>query len=679
MRDYPESVALDALARLRPALRVSPAALPGAVAFLIFIFWAVRDGGFDPVRWLPGTLFLLALLLVTVLAVRPDRPSRPILIALAALAAFTVWSYLSMWWAGAPGVAWTGANRTLLYLCVFTLFAAYRWQTRAAAALLGAYAVGIAGVGLFVIARLAGETDPALSFIGGRLIVPISYSNANCALFLIGFFPALYLASRREVHPILRGTLLASAAVCGELALMVQSRASMGAFPIALGVYFLLTSARLRSLLVLAAVGLAVLLAAPRVLDIYTVALTAGEVDIAASEALWAIVGSAASLLVVGTLLGVVDRRTALPPDVVRVIGRVAAVSVCLGLAIVVSVILVRTGNPVDQAQRWLEEFRVDRQDVVDPNVPHLSSGFGGGRYDLWRVAWRLFVDHPVRGIGVDNFHVELVQLRRFLNDSAYPHSLPLRVLSQTGLVGATLFLLFLIASFVAVAGTVRRTPRLTRGLAGAACVGFVYWFVHGAVDWFWEMPALAAPAFAMLGISMRLGQGPAPLPRTPAVRVVEVVGGFALLVAAISLTLPWLAARETDQAIRSWRVDPQRAVERLDKARRLDPLSDEADVFASVIAAELGDEAGERAALGRALERNPRNWYPYMELGVLEMRAGRREAARRYVARALRLNPLENALLVVERWLREGHTPTRQEVDEVLIARAAHLQGGAR
>ena len=32
--------------------------------------------------------------------------------------------------------------------------------------------------------------------------------------------------------------------------------------------------------------------------------------------------------------------------------------------------------------------------------------------------------------------------------------------------------------------------------------VTFAYWAVHGSVDWFWELPALAAPAFAWLGLA---------------------------------------------------------------------------------------------------------------------------------------------------------------------------------
>jgi tetratricopeptide (TPR) repeat protein len=192
-------------------------------------------------------------------------------------------------------------------------------------------------------------------------------------------------------------------------------------------------------------------------------------------------------------------------------------------------------------------------------------------------------------------------------------------------------------------------------------------------------MPGLAAPAFAMLGIAMRVGDTEAPRISARANRLVKFAGVAVAVVAAVSLVMPWIAAREVDSALRGWRAEPQVAFERLARARRFDPLSDRADVYASVIAGEIGDGATQRAALERALERNPHNWYPYMELGVLEMRAGRRASALRYLAKARELNRLETTLIVVEDWLRDGHAPTRKDVNEVLVARAAHLEGGAR
>jgi Flp pilus assembly protein TadD len=158
----------------------------------------------------------------------------------------------------------------------------------------------------------------------------------------------------------------------------------------------------------------------------------------------------------------------------------------------------------------------------------------------------------------------------------------------------------------------------------------------------------------------------------------VLLAGGAAAVVASVLLVPPWLAARDVDAALRGWHGNPAAAFNRLDRARQLNPLSDEADVLAGVIAGQVGDTVRERAAFERALRRNPDNWYPYMELGVLDARAGRRASALRRLERARALNPLERVLIVVQDWLRDGDTPTRKDLDRLLLSRAAHLQPGA-
>jgi tetratricopeptide (TPR) repeat protein len=154
-------------------------------------------------------------------------------------------------------------------------------------------------------------------------------------------------------------------------------------------------------------------------------------------------------------------------------------------------------------------------------------------------------------------------------------------------------------------------------------------------------------------------------------------VGGAAALLAAASVGLPWLAARDIDAAVHEWRTDTSTAYQHLDRARTLNPFTDEADVYAGVVAGELGDTARQRAAFRRAVERNPGNWYPYLELAVLDARGGRPEAGLRRLALARRLNPIEPVLTVVQEWLKEGRIPTRHDLDQLLLSRANHLNGG--
>src|SRR6516162_1929455 len=111
--------------RLTRVFRDSPETLPALVALAIFVLWASDQAGYPVTHWAPGTLIVLALLAIALLSVPPDLGQVPVSvrIALVCMALYTVLSFLSILWAAVPGDAWEGANRTLLYLLVFSLFA----------------------------------------------------------------------------------------------------------------------------------------------------------------------------------------------------------------------------------------------------------------------------------------------------------------------------------------------------------------------------------------------------------------------------------------------------------------------------------------------------------------------------------------------------------------------------
>src|SRR5689334_17038143 len=112
-------------ARLTAPLRAAPATVPCLAAIALFVVWATDQAGYPVTRWAPGGLVVLALLTIAAIAMRRTRvrPPATVLLALGALAAYTGFSYLSIAWAASQGDAFEGADRTLLYLLVFALFA----------------------------------------------------------------------------------------------------------------------------------------------------------------------------------------------------------------------------------------------------------------------------------------------------------------------------------------------------------------------------------------------------------------------------------------------------------------------------------------------------------------------------------------------------------------------------
>src|SRR3954454_12908842 len=143
-------------------LRRSPVALPCLGAVVVLLAWAPEHAAFATTTWLAGALIIVALLAMAAWTI-PTRLADvpvPVRIAAGALAAFTAWAYLSVMWADDGGAAWEAANRTLLYLVIFALFALWRLQGGPAASVLGVWTLGIGVPAAVTAVRLASGTAP---------------------------------------------------------------------------------------------------------------------------------------------------------------------------------------------------------------------------------------------------------------------------------------------------------------------------------------------------------------------------------------------------------------------------------------------------------------------------------------------------------------------------------------
>ena len=170
---------------------------------------------------------------------------------------------------------------------------------------------------------------------------------------------------------------------------------------------------------------------------------------------------------------------------------------------------LVAAGNPVSRVRHGWDTFKAGYV-ANNSSASRLTSGLGSNRYDFYRVGLNEFVAHPLLGIGADNFQQQYLAHGRSEETPHYPHSVELRTLVETGLVGAVLALVGLGAALTAGGRALRyRGGRLAdplaRDVAAAALAGFAYWVVHGSFDWFWEFAGLGAPAFALLGLACAL------------------------------------------------------------------------------------------------------------------------------------------------------------------------------
>src|SRR5271168_3683362 len=147
--------------RLTAALVEAPSTVPALAALVLFIVWATDQAGYPVTHWAPGGLIVLALLVLAfgVVGLRASEVPLPVKIAVGCMAGYTALSFASILWAAVPGDAWEGANRTLLYLLVFALFALWPQRGPSAALLLGAWTLAMIALAAFVALHVNAEGE----------------------------------------------------------------------------------------------------------------------------------------------------------------------------------------------------------------------------------------------------------------------------------------------------------------------------------------------------------------------------------------------------------------------------------------------------------------------------------------------------------------------------------------
>jgi tetratricopeptide (TPR) repeat protein len=362
-----------------------------------------------------------------------------------------------------------------------------------------------------------------------------------------------------------------------------------------------------------------------------------------------------------------------------------------VGLLALVGGGLAAAGDPVTRVEHSWNSFKHGYS--TSSRESRLVSGLGSNRYDFYRVALDQFTAHPLAGIGVDNFQQQYLVHGRSSETPRYPHSIELRTLTETGVLGALLALAGLAAALLCAMRALRCRDALAAAVAAAALSGFGYWLVHGSVDWFWEFAGLGAPAFALLGLACSLAppggeiarrapfprrrprRGPSRVALAAAARPAALAaGGLLALAGAVSLALPWFSQLQVQSAARVWTRAPATAYARLEDAAGLDPLSDEADLVAGSIALRYGDLTRAERYFRRALARNGDDAYATLELGAIASTRGQRATALALLERAVRLAPREALGREALALVRAGQRVSVYELNRAILVKARQL-----
>jgi hypothetical protein len=607
------------------------------------LVWAVDNGGYDPTTWYWGALVVLAMAAAAILTRRRGISlGKPTTVALAAFAAYVAWSYLSITWAGSKGDALDGSNRALLYLLIFSVMAMAPWTPRRALAALTAFALFVGGVGIVLLARLSSGRHIAGLFVSGRLASPTGYINATAALFTLAALVAIVLASRSELPGEIRGALTAAACADLQLAVIVQSRGWLFTLPLVAIVGSLVARDRLR---VAAAAVLPIagaLIPLHRLLGVFKGA-EGNYLPQAAGRAGTTALIVCVVVLIVATLVAWAERLLKPRPLTTGAKRRLGAVIVSLAAAaFVVGGFAATHGHPFSFIKRQWDGFSHPTNHYSTQS--HFAD-VGSGRYDVWRVALDAFVAKPIGGLGQDNFDNYYVLHRRTSEEPAWTHSLELRLLAQTGLVGFLLFTAFMGAALLAASRAIRRRTGLSSAVAATALLPLVVWLIHGSLDWFWEMPALSGPALGFLGVALALGREQAATApaRDPAQRpfgwktVAAVLAAVAIGTAVFGF--PYLSVRQTAAAEATAATDPDAALSMLRKAADLDPLSATPGRSAGTIALTTADYRSAQSWFSQVVARDPGGWFGWFGQGLAASALGERGLAHAELIRALSIN----------------------------------------
>jgi O-antigen ligase len=593
----------------RPGRVAEAALLAGAGVVLA---WAVLDGhgSRDGALATAGIVAIFCAAVGVALGLRGRVPlprlDRAGWVTAAAAVALTVWAGISISWSIAGDLSWNWFARGLVYLAFLalgTLVGAAAGGARRVAALLAVVfgaAIGWALLGV-AIPSLFPDGDRI-----ARLREPVGYWNALALLADGALALGLWVARRPRLEARAAGLLLVYGAAL--VVLLTQSRAGVVGALAVLALWLVLSEEPLDDAVRAVVAGLPALLVAgwafTRPALVEDGALRSDRVADGKVFAVLALAGAAVVALAAWRVPAArLVRRNRRPV-------RTALVVLCaLALAVSSVALVAKVGNPVTWASSQLSRGEC----VNDPG--RLTDLCANNRLRWWGEALDVAANRPVAGAGAGTFALARRRYRETATAVTEPHSVPLQLFADLGIVGLVLGVAVVGGAIVAARGGLRLARGDDRAAAAALACLLLAYGLHALVDYDLDFLAVTGPALLALGALLAVGRPHATL-RAGVPGVVAV--GAVAAAAVLGVALPALANRDVDRAfaaIDAGRLDE--AVDAANRARRLNPLALEPLQVRALVADAAGDKAAAVAWYERATRLQPDNPDAWYDLGL--------------------------------------------------------------
>jgi hypothetical protein len=260
-----------------------------------------------------------------------------------------------------------------------------------------------------------------------------------------------------------------------------------------------------------------------------------------------------------------------------------------------------------------------------------LFSFSGSYRSPLWRQAWHEYKAHPVVGGGAGSYESYYLEHRTRPDKVKNAHNLYLETLAELGPVGLG-FLFVALLTPLAAAVRARRHP-FVPALAGA----YVAFLVHMAVDWDWQVTAVALTGLFCGAAIVVAARSDAAEQRVMSPRLRYVLLGATLLVMVVAFVglvgNMSLSQAATAAGKGNWPASAKDAR----RAHTWAPWSSEPYRVLGEAQLGEGDTKSAIATFNKAIAKSPGDWNLWFDLARATTGNPQRDALRH----AKQLNPL--------------------------------------